>query len=74
LSDKNIPPYGGVATSFAFFIATIFLGRADPAFMTIGICAFIISVIGIIDDIYNLEWKTKIIISDFNYSLSANSS
>jgi UDP-GlcNAc:undecaprenyl-phosphate GlcNAc-1-phosphate transferase len=61
LSDKNIPPYGGVATSFAFFIATIFLGRADPAFMTIGICAFIISVIGIIDDIYNLEWKIKLL-------------
>ena len=61
LSYKNIPPYGGVATSFAFFIATIFLGRADPAFMTIGICAFIISVIGIIDDIYNLEWKIKLL-------------
>jgi UDP-GlcNAc:undecaprenyl-phosphate GlcNAc-1-phosphate transferase len=37
------------------------LGRADPAFMTIGICAFIISVIGIIDDIYNLEWKIKLL-------------
>jgi UDP-N-acetylmuramyl pentapeptide phosphotransferase/UDP-N-acetylglucosamine-1-phosphate transferase len=61
LSNKNIPPYGGVATSFAFFIATIFLGRAEPAFITIGICALIISIIGIIDDKYNLEWKTKLI-------------
>jgi UDP-GlcNAc:undecaprenyl-phosphate GlcNAc-1-phosphate transferase len=61
LSNKNIPPYGGVATSFAFFIATIFLGRAEPAFITIGICALIISIIGIIDDKYTLEWKTKLI-------------
>ena len=61
LSNKNIPPYGGVATSFAFFIATIFLGRAEPAFITIGICALIISIIGIIDDKYNLEWKAKLI-------------
>ena len=61
LSNKNIPPYGGVATSFAFFIATFFLGRAEPAFITIGICALIISIIGIIDDKYNLEWKTKLI-------------
>ena len=37
LSNKNIPPYGGIATSFAFFTATIFLGRAEPAFITIGI-------------------------------------
>ena len=61
LSNKNIPPYGGVATSFAFFIATIFLGRAEPAFITIGICALIISIIGIIDDKYTLRWKTKLI-------------
>ena len=61
LSNKNIPPYGGVATSFAFFIATIFLGRAEPAFITIGICALIISIIGIIDDKYTLGWKTKLI-------------
>ena len=61
LSNKNIPPYGGVATSFAFFIATFFLGRAEPAFITIGICALIISIIGIIDDKYNLEWKAKLI-------------
>ena len=61
LSNKNIPPYGGVATSFAFFIATIFLGRAEPAFITIGSCALIISIIGIIDDKYTLGWKTKLI-------------
>jgi len=61
LSNKNIPPYGGIATSFAFFTATIFLGRAEPAFITIGICALIISIIGIIDDKYNLEWKAKLI-------------
>ena len=61
LSNKNIPPYGGIATSFAFFTATIFLGRAEPAFITIGICALVISIIGIIDDTYNLEWKGKLL-------------
>jgi UDP-GlcNAc:undecaprenyl-phosphate GlcNAc-1-phosphate transferase len=37
------------------------LGIAEPAFITIGICALIISIIGIIDDKYTLEWKTKLI-------------
>ncbi|MDA9197691.1 undecaprenyl/decaprenyl-phosphate alpha-N-acetylglucosaminyl 1-phosphate transferase [Acidimicrobiia bacterium] len=60
LSNKNISPFGGIATSVAFFISTIFLGQADLDFITIGMCAVIISIIGIIDDIFNLDWKTKI--------------
>ena len=60
LSNKNISPFGGIATSVAFFISTIFLGKADQDFITIGICAVIISIIGILDDIFNLDWKTKI--------------
>lgn len=61
LNNKNISPFGGIATSIAFFIATIFLGRAEQEFITIGICAVIISIIGLLDDIYNLDWKSKII-------------
>ena len=60
LNNKNISPFGGVATSIAFFIATIFLGRADQDFITIGICAVIISIVGLIDDIFNLDWKIKL--------------
>ena len=60
LSNKNISPFGGIATSVAFFISTIFLGKSDQDFITIGLCAVIISIIGILDDIFNLDWKTKI--------------
>ena len=41
-------------------ITTFFLGRADQDFVIIGICAVIISIIGLLDDIFNLDWKTKI--------------
>jgi UDP-N-acetylmuramyl pentapeptide phosphotransferase/UDP-N-acetylglucosamine-1-phosphate transferase len=61
LSNRNISPYGGIATSFAFFVTTMFLGKAEHDFVTIGICAVGISIIGLIDDIYNLEWKSKLI-------------
>ena len=60
LHNKNISPFGGIATSLAFFVTTIFLGRADQDFITIGVCAVIISLIGLVDDIFNLNWKTKI--------------
>ena len=60
LSNKNISPFGGIATSIAFLITTFFLGRADQDFVIIGICAVIISIIGFLDDIFNLDWKTKI--------------
>ena len=60
LSNKNISPFGGIATSIAFLITTFFLGRADQDFVIIGLCAVIISIIGLLDDIFNLNWKTKI--------------
>ena len=60
LSDNNISPFGGIATSIAFLITTFFLGRADQDFVIIGICAVIISILGLLDDIFNLDWKTKI--------------
>ena len=61
LNNKNISPFGGIATSFAFLVSTIFLGRAEEDFLIIGICAVIISIIGLLDDIINLDWKTKIL-------------
>ena len=61
LNNKNISPFGGIATSFAFLISTVFLGRAEEDFITIGICAVIISIIGLLDDIINLDWKSKIL-------------
>jgi UDP-GlcNAc:undecaprenyl-phosphate/decaprenyl-phosphate GlcNAc-1-phosphate transferase len=60
LSNKNISPFGGIATSIAFLITTFFLGRAGQDFVIIGVCAVIISIIGFLDDIFNLDWKTKI--------------
>jgi len=62
LSHKDIPPFGGLATSFSFFTATFLLGRADENFIVIGICAVIISTLGLIDDILNLDWKPKLFI------------
>ena len=62
LSHKEIPPFGGLATSFSFFVATFLLGRADENFIVIGICAVIISTLGLIDDIFYLNWKPKMFI------------
>ena len=59
LNDTNVSPFGGIATSIAFFVSTLFLGKADEDFITIGICAVIISIIGLIDDVFNLNWKSK---------------
>ena len=60
LGNRNISPFGGIATSFAFLISTIFLGKAEEDFITIGICAVIISIVGLLDDLINLDWKSKI--------------
>ena len=37
------------------------MGKAEQDFLTIGICAVAISIIGLIDDIYNLEWRAKLV-------------
>src|SRR6056300_203976 len=61
LNNENISPFGGIATSFSFLVSTAFLGRAEEDFLTIGICAVLISMVGLLDDIINLDWKTKIL-------------
>ena len=60
LVDKNIPPLGGVATAIAFFIGVSFLGEADYNFALIGLFAILLSLVGAIDDFFNLKWKIKL--------------
>ncbi len=60
LVDKNIPPLGGVATAIAFFIGVSFLGEADNNFALIGLFALLLSLVGAVDDFFNLEWKIKL--------------
>ena len=60
LSTSFISPFGGVASSLAFLLSTRLIGKADDNFIFIGIFAFVISLIGVIDDIYNLSWYIKL--------------
>ena len=60
LVNKNIPPLGGVATSIAFFTGVSFLGEADYNFALIGIFAILLSLVGAVDDFFNLKWKIKL--------------
>ena len=60
LSTDLIPPFGGIACSMAFLISTRLIGRADDNFILIGVFAVIVSLLGIIDDIYNLRWYIKL--------------
>ena len=60
LSTSFISPFGGVASSLAFLLSTRLIGKADDNFIFIGIFAFVISLIGVIDDIYNLNWYIKL--------------
>ena len=61
LSNNSISPFGGIACSLAFLLSTRLIGKAEESFMLIGIFAVIISILGIIDDIYNLKWFLKLI-------------
>ena len=60
LVNKNIPPLGGVASAAAFFISVNFLGSADYNFIIIGAFSLLISILGSIDDFFNLSWKIKL--------------
>ena len=60
LSTNLVPPFGGIACSMAFLISTRLIGRADDNFILIGVFAVIVSLLGIIDDIYNLRWYIKL--------------
>jgi len=60
LVNKNIPPLGGVATAIAFFIGVNFLGEVDYNFALVGIFAILLSLVGAVDDFFNLKWKIKL--------------
>ncbi len=60
LVNKNTPPLGGVASATAFFISVNFLGDADYNFIIIGAFSLLISILGSIDDFFNLSWKIKL--------------
>ncbi len=59
LSNLNIVPLGGVAMAISFFVSVRLLGEADPKMVTISIFALAISILGVIDDFLNLNWKIK---------------
>ena len=59
LSSKYVPPFGGIACSIAFLISTRLLGQAEDNFLYIGFFAVIISIIGLLDDLYNFKWYIK---------------
>ena len=61
LVNKNTPPLGGVASAAAFFISVNFLGDADYNFIIIGGFSLLISILGSIDDFFNLSWKIKLL-------------
>ena len=59
LSSKNIPTFGGVAMSLSFFISTRLLGEVENDILQFAFFAIFITLTGFLDDIYNLDWKTK---------------
>jgi UDP-GlcNAc:undecaprenyl-phosphate GlcNAc-1-phosphate transferase len=61
LSNLNIAPLGGIAMATSFFISVRLLGEADSNIQYIALFALGVSVLGIIDDFKNLNWKLKII-------------
>jgi len=60
LVNKNTPPLGGVASATAFFVSVNFLGDADYNYIIIGGFSLLISILGSIDDFFNLSWKIKL--------------
>jgi len=60
LSTQFVPPFGGIACSLAFLISTRLIGKADDNFIFIGAFAVIVSLLGVLDDIYNLRWYVKL--------------
>lgn len=60
LNSLDIIPLGGVAMALSFFISVRLLGEADADIVNLSIFALAISILGFIDDLYNLNWKMKI--------------
>ncbi len=61
LNSLNIVPLGGVAMALSFFISVRLLGQADSNVVNVSIFALAISILGVVDDFLNLNWKMKIV-------------
>ena len=61
LNSLNIIPLGGVAMALSFFISVRLLGQADSNIVNISVFALAISILGVVDDFLNLNWKMKIV-------------
>ena len=61
LNSLNIIPLGGVAMAISFFISVRLLGEADAEIVSISFFAVAISILGVIDDFLNLNWKLKLL-------------
>ena len=59
LSSQNIPTFGGIAMSISFFVSTRLLGEVESDILQLAFFAIFITLIGLLDDIYNLNWKAK---------------
>ena len=60
LSDRNIPPFGGLSMSFTFLISTRLLGEASQEIKIISIGCVLIAFVGLYDDLFNLIWWKKL--------------
>ena len=47
--------------AISFFISVRLLGEADSNIVSISVFALAISILGVVDDFLNLNWKLKII-------------
>ena len=65
LSDKNIPPFGGLSMSITFLLATRLLGEASQEIRIISIGCVAIALVGLFDDLFNLEWWKKLLFQIF---------
>ena len=62
LSSLKVPTYGGISMSLAFLVSTRLLGKVDSEIMQIAFYAVLITIIGLLDDRYNLNWKIKLVL------------
>ena len=64
-SDRHIPPFGGLSMSLTFLIATRLLGEASPEIKIISIGCVAIALVGLYDDLFNLDWWKKLLFQIF---------
>ena len=69
LSNVKVPTFGGISMSVAFLVSTRLLGKVDTEIMQIAFYAVFITLIGFLDDKYNLNWKLKLLLQFFAVSM-----